>query len=377
MAKAKKLPSGSWRVQVFSHTDTVIDTNTGELKKVKRYRSFTSDLPGKAGKKEAERAAAEWLANKPKSNASMQYALDNMTLREAAEKYIDMCVSLNRSPCTIQDYRCILNNGFQDLFDLKLKDIDEMILQEAVTMESKRTTNGRAKRPLSAKRLKNEWGLISATLHKYKKDIDTQEINLPSVPDRIPELPTADVVIDLVRGTDIELPVLLAMWLSFSMSEVRGLTKSKSIKDGCITINEVVVDINGEPVRKGDPKEPTRRRSHQIPPYIMALIDQVEGDVLVPISGKALYHRWVKLQKKAGMDPITFHDLRHVSASVMALLQIPDTYAQERGGWKNDKIMKKVYIQTFSEERKLVDKKIDNYFESKISHEISHEQKKA
>ena len=61
----------------------------------------------------------------------------------------------------------------------------------------------------------------------------------------------------------------------------------------------------------------------------------------------------------------------------MALLQIPDNYAQERGGWKNDKIMKKVYIQTFSEERKMVDSKIDSYFESKIQHEIQHEKKKA
>ena len=53
MANAKKLPSGSWRCLVFSHTENVLDEKTGELKKVKRYRSFTSDLPGKAGKKEA------------------------------------------------------------------------------------------------------------------------------------------------------------------------------------------------------------------------------------------------------------------------------------------------------------------------------------
>lgn len=38
---------------------------------------------------------------------------------------------------------------------------------------------------------------------------------------------------------------------------------------------------------------------------------------------------------------MTFHDLRHLNASVMAALRIPDKYAQERGGWKSDKIMKK------------------------------------
>ena len=41
MAKAKQLPSGSWRVQVY-------DKESG------KYLSFTSQLPGKAGKNEAE-----------------------------------------------------------------------------------------------------------------------------------------------------------------------------------------------------------------------------------------------------------------------------------------------------------------------------------
>ena len=47
----------------------------------------------------------------------------------------------------------------------------------------------------------------------------------------------------------------------------------------------------------------------------------------------------------------------------MALLRIPDKYAQERGGWKSDYIMKKVYTQTFPEERVKVDNTIDHYFE--------------
>lgn len=61
---------------------------------------------------------------------------------------------------------------------------------------------------------------------------------------------------------------------------------------------------------------------------------------------------------------MTFHDLRHLNASVMAALRIPDKYAQERGGWKSDKIMKKVYTQTFSEVRVAVDDKIDGYFDN-------------
>lgn len=47
MAKAQQLPSGSWRVRVYD----------SELRK---QVSFTSDLPGKAGKAEAELMAREY-----------------------------------------------------------------------------------------------------------------------------------------------------------------------------------------------------------------------------------------------------------------------------------------------------------------------------
>ncbi len=57
----------------------------------------------------------------------------------------------------------------------------------------------------------------------------------------------------------------------------------------------------------------------------------------------------------------------------MALLRIPDKYIQERGGWKSDKIMKRVYTQTFAEEWERVDDTIDEYFENILD---SKEQKK-
>lgn len=65
--------------------------------------------------------------------------------------------------------------------------------------------------------------------------------------------------------------------------------------------------------------------------------------------------------RHAGIPHMTFHDLRHVSASVMTLLRIPDKYAQDRGGWKSDKIMKSRYMQTFSDEREEIDRRIDDY----------------
>ncbi|WP_242939942.1 hypothetical protein [Ruminococcus flavefaciens] len=46
----------------------------------------------------------------------------------------------------------------------------------------------------------------------------------------------------------------------------------------------------------------------------------------------------------------------------MLMLGIPDKYAMERGGWSTDSVLKSVYQQTFSSERKKIDKIIDGYF---------------
>ena len=61
-----------------------------------------------------------------------------------------------------------------------------------------------------------------------------------------------------------------------------------------------------------------------------------------------------------------FHELRHLNASVMLMLGVPDKYAMERGGWSTDHVLKTVYQQTFSDERKRVDSMIDDYFDGII-----------
>jgi integrase len=72
--------------------------------------------------------------------------------------------------------------------------------------------------------------------------------------------------------------------------------------------------------------------------------------------------RFTRLLESKGIQHMSFHDLRHMSASIMLALGIPDKYAMERGGWSTPSVMKSVYQHTFSAERQAVDDKIDNYF---------------
>ena len=114
MAKAKKLASGSWRVQVFSHYEIVDGV------KRPRYRSFTA--PTKA---EAEMQASLF------ANDKKRYSRANLTVSEAVQKYIQAKESV-LSPATIRTYNKLINRMNRQTIDkaghtfgsLKLCDIE-------------------------------------------------------------------------------------------------------------------------------------------------------------------------------------------------------------------------------------------------------------
>ena len=367
MPKAKKLPSDSWRTRVYSHSIPAVDNagkpvydKNGKQKEKKIYESFTAGT-----KKESELAAAEFAAG-----LRVQESVPDMTLREAIHKYINSSDAV-LSETTIAGYKKIQEVAFHDIMDVPLRKLTTATLAEAVNAESKRLNGKSKKNPktISPKTVCNEYGLVTAVLNRYRPKLDCT-VKLPQKEVIYKEVLPPEIIMEVVQGTEIELAALLAMWLSFSMSEVRGLTKSKSIDGDYITVKEVVVNAGSKIVRKSQGKVPTRNRRHRIPPYIKQLIDQVDGDVLVPLNSRQIYYRFTKLLKDAGLPHMSFHDLRHVNASVMALLRIPDKYAMERGGWKTDSTMKKVYTHTFSPERQKVDEVINQYFEETVLKEI-------
>lgn len=360
MARKKKgeLPSGNIRRQVFIGYELVYDPDgkpilddNGKPKKKRKYASVTA-----ATTTQAERDKTEIKVNRNSYKAPSE-----MTLREAIEQHINTSDAV-LSPTTIRGYRTIQENAFVHIMDTRISSLTKEILKEAVNIESKRLTKNN--KQISAKTVKNEYGLISSVIKANAPNIDTN-VKLPAVSTTKHELSTPDVIFNMVKGTDIELPVLLAMWLSFSLSEIRGLCKSKSISsDGnYISIVQVTVTVGKQQITKNTAKQETRHRTHKIPPYIKELIDQVTTDQLVTMSANAVYCRFRRLIKKHNLPYMTFHDLRHVSASVMKLLNVPDKYAQERGGWKTDHVMKGTYMQTFSTARVEVDNSIDQYFE--------------
>ncbi|MDD4564855.1 MAG: tyrosine-type recombinase/integrase [Eubacteriales bacterium] len=357
MAKAKKLPSGSWRTLVYSHTVKI----DGKDKKI--YESFTAET-----KSESELMAAEFKVAKKtgKKKGKRRKKADNrkLTVAETIEKYLTMRELL--SPTTLEAYGKIKEYAFQNIMDATALDLDDESMQLAVNEEAKRITEKGTL--ISPKTVANEYGLLSSAIsavHGIKFNVV-----LPTRPEKNKDLPEPQEVIQAIKGTWVELPCLLAIWLSFSMSEVRGI-KCSSVKNGVLGMDRVIVDVDNKPVEKEAGKAKKRTRKHQLPAYVLSLIEEQEtykeylktgvDGYLIPLTRGQIYGRYKTLTEKAGVD-ISFHDLRHLNASVMLALNVPEKYAMERGGWKTPHVMKKVYQHTFSSERKIVDERIDEYF---------------
>lgn len=103
-----------------------------------------------------------------------------------------------------------------------------------------------------------------------------------------------------------------------------------------------MVNAGNKDDRKPQGKVPTRNCMHRIPPYIKQLINQVDGNIIILYSANAIYKHFTRVIAKSGISHMTFYDLRHLNASVIAMLQIPEKYAPELGGRKTDKVMKQV-----------------------------------
>lgn len=335
MAKAKQLPSGSWRVRVYDN----------ELKK---QISFTSKLTGKAGKAEAELMAREYqLGRKQKRE-------QGRTVGECIDEYIALKKNI-LSPTTIEGYRKEKRNSLADLCSIPVSELTETQIQAHIN---------RLALTKSPKTIRNAHGLLSAALNVYAPDMRLRT-TLPQKQKKIKQLPEVSAIMEALRGTDIELPCLMALWLGMRMSEIRGAKRS-NIHNGVLTIKDTVVNIAGRPVEREQTKTVESTRMLPIPKPLLDMINALppEQDIIITMPDYTIRKHLYALQEEKQLEHFSFHDLRHLNASVMLALGIPDKYAMERGGWSSNNIMKSVYQHTFSEERKAADEKINNYFES-------------
>ena len=362
MPTAKKLPSGSWRCQVFSH----YEYENGVKKK--KYQSFTCSDPTRAGKKEAERMAAEWAYSRGERSASK-------TVHDAIEEYIKTKEGV-LSPSTVAGYKRYLKNGlFKPIDTMSVRTLSQKTVQAWV---SSLAGDGH-----STKYIKNVYLLFAPAIKMANGP--TFHVVFPTATPRRVYTPTDDEIKALIdyllpkKGKkddkyELRIAVMLAAFGSLRRSEVCALETSDF--NGCtVTVNKALVrTIDNVWVTKGTKTEGSAR-TVRLPQFVIDMIDLSVTGRIVKCHPDALSNRFNRAVKFAELpNHFSFHSLRHYYVSIAHVLGIGDAYVEKMGGWgPGSSVMKRHYRETFSDVEDAAQNKLDDHFSTLVSHEIQHD----
>ena len=330
MAKATKLPSGNWRVQA---------SKTVNNKKIKK--SFTAE-----SKKEAEYLAAEWQIEIEEENS-----IENITLSQAYDKYIEMKDAV-LSPSTIRGYKALKRNTFTEIMELPILKITSSMVQIEI---NKLAVDS------SPKYIRNAYGLLNAVLKVFRPDL-TPNITLPQK--NKPELYIPDdndikTLLSAVKGQRIEIPILLAAFGPMRRSEICALT-SDDINGNIITVNKSMVFGDDKKWHIKTPKTFSSYRNIEYPDFVINRLQGIQGS-LTDMTPTAITDAFQKVLKKNNLPSFRFHDLRHYAVSTLHAINVPDKYIMARGGWSTNYTMNNVYNHALKN-------KVDEYTEKIQKH---------
>ena len=314
MANARKLPSGNWRVRVFSHRDS-----TGKA----HYESFTAST-----KAEAEMQAAQF-----KSSNRHRKTLD-LTVSEAIDGYITAKEGV-LSPATVRLYRQMQRRYYAPIEGLKIKRLTSADLQRFVSDLASQ---------VSPKSLRNIYGLVTASVGLYAPDMQFR-VTMPAKSKKRQSAPSNDVVLALYEAAPPRLRkcIALSAFGSLRRGEICALTYADLTGNVLHVHRDMVLGEKSTWVTKDMPKTADSIRDVMLPDFVVGLLGTGDSDErIVKVLPSTVTSEFIDLRNRLGLD-IRFHDLRHYYASIGATL-VPDTYLAAFGGWRQgSSVLKTVY----------------------------------
>ena len=339
--KAKKLPSGSYRVRI----------SLGKCEDGKyHYKSFTADTS-----EEAEYLAAEYRRSGDRRKRTSK---DATTIKDAVEDYVDSHRAVS-SPATVRGWNQVRNRYYENINWIPVKDFDT---KRAQIFVSSLSADG-----LSPKSVRNIYGLLLSAVTYH----DPDKVLRPVLPQKKrPQLHTpTDAEVKLLldnAGKELKIAILLAAIGTMRRGEVCGLEYS-DIKENFIHVQRVVVkDEDKNWITKSVPKTSESERWIEYPQSVIDLIGTGRGRI-IQANPDQISGRFRRLKKKLGI-PCRFHDLRHYAASIMHALGVPDQYIMDRGGWRTDTVLKQVYRDVLEDKKNEFTTHANNYLEEKLCH---------
>lgn len=338
MATARKLPSGSYRVRVYSYTDS---------NDKQHYESFTAPT-----KQEAEMKAAKFSGSRDRRKSV------DLTVKEAIEGYITVKTSV-LSPSTIRGYRTMQRNSFSSINNQKIRKLTSADLQAFVSglTETK-----------SAKSVQNIYGLLNASICFYLPET-VFRVTLPTKEKKPLTSPSDDDVSVLFKTANPTLKkcIALAAFGSLRRGEICAL-KYGDIDGQTIHVHaDMIPDENNKYVYKPFPKTQGSDRYAVYPQEVIDLLGTGnKDDFIIMVQPGTITKEFVDLRNKLKIN-IRFHDLRAYFASIGSVLHIPDTYLAEMGGWeKNSPVMKEVYQKKIVSMQDIYSAKMTEHFSELI-----------
>ena len=335
MPIARKLPSGSWRVQAFVGTDK-------DGKKIRM--SFTAPT-----KREAEKQASVYMAEHHRASSPLE-----MTVADAIDRYITAKTAV-LSPSTIRGYRRYQGLYYDEISRVKIHQLNTETMQLFIS-----SLVG----SISPKTISNVYGLLSSSVAMFRPDA-VFRVTLPKRKKQRPMSPEDADVVTLFNeaGEELKIAIALAAFGSLRRGEICAL-KHSDIQGVYIHVHaDMVVNENGEYEYKDFPKTSDSIRTVKMLPEIIALIpDGIDDEFIINANPDAITKRFCRLRDRLGID-VRFHDLRHYWASIGVALGVPDTYLSDSGGWRRgSSVLNGTYKNAISSEAERFSSKMCEHF---------------
>lgn len=334
MAEPHKLKSGHYRIRVYD-------------KITKSRKSFTA--PTKA---EVKLLAAEY-----ENGIIDKAAPRSLTIDAAIAEYIESKESV-LSPSTVRGYEIMRRNAFKPIADEKLKNLTELKVQKWISSNAK---------SYSAKSLKNQLGLLSAALRQNRVRLDLSQIKMPASEKYEPNIPTEEEIakiLTLVEGTNVELPVTIAVTLGLRQSEIAALKWEDYDGEYIYIHSSRVPDKNNKLVVKNTTKSQASTRILEVDSILKERLDRAEhtSEYISTMQPNSVLKRFQQLCDREGLPHFTMHGQRHGNASLMLAQGVPDKYAMERLGQSSPNMIKNIYQHLYDAKKKEVSKTMSNKF---------------
>lgn len=323
MAKAKKTPSGKWRVLIY----------VGKVNGKRRYKSFTADT--KSG---AEYSALVWKQSQP--------TVSDLTLRQAYYSYINDRNAV-LSPSTLREYERVARTSDSPLMSRRIADIRQNEVQKEVNRLSANH---------SPKTVRNRYGLFTAVMSVYRPEVHFS-VKLPQKKKADVYIPDEDAVIrlyELLQNEERWLLVafLLASQCGLRASEIAGLTYDHiDYQNRRIRVCQALVRGKDGHFLK-PPKSVSGDRWIPCSAELLEVIGT--GDLTEPVVPKTatrIANQWYFFIKKSGEEYFSFHKLRHFFCSRALLAGIPKRYVADYMGHASEDMVNKVYEHVFPSAR--------------------------